>query len=523
VAIAGTAKRPAAKIKNLSFNGRQYLNRDVNIKYIELLSNGENILTLQQTNSPFLINQNGVAQFSPQSISSGPDFFEITGGLHIPAPRVVPFMTTLQFTGTPAALKMKILPVQMSFEGKGYVNFFADEKIAPVITNNQIVMKGNVQEKDGFNPIKATFYADGNNPDNAFYHVDLKKDFILNLTSNSPDGGTQGKYNLKLNAGGGMEVPKGANDWDLLSFSGHLLTNDNTLNANGGKGNNMTFTVMGDVSVEGDSAKVSNINLPFGRMHMAYIFPKKRLVGNLHVDSIKLGTFQISGDVEMQMEPAGWYFLGSCLIKTGIPGPFSTLNMGFLLGNHGFAGADWDKIQSTVAQYSYDKSSLCWLRNNGSHAIKGVFITAGKELINQSLGVNIAVASFYLKARAGGEASLYASFNPSWEVQMSAGLYGDVAAGATALGVSVDGRLIVKGSMTSAAGIEEVCLGGKISASLSAQGKVSIPPARDITFGPITENAVLKLVLSNVSGVSTDFYFGEAPPPTCSGKSACSN
>lgn len=523
VAIAGTAKRPAAKIKNLSFNGRQYLNRDVNIKYIELLSNGENILTLQQTNSPFLINQNGVAQFSPQSISSGPDFFEITGGLHIPAPRVVPFMTTLQFTGTPAALKMKILPVQMSFEGKGYVNFFADEKIAPVITNNQIVMKGNVQEKDGFNPIKATFYADGNNPDNAFYHVDLKKDFILNLTSNSSDGGTQGKYNLKLNAGGGMEVPKGANDWDLLSFSGHLLTNDNTLNANGGKGNNMTFTVMGDVSVEGDSAKVSNINLPFGRMHMAYIFPKKRLVGNLHVDSIKLGTFQISGDVEMQMEPAGWYFLGSCLIKTGIPGPFSTLNMGFLLGNHGFAGADWDKIQSTVAQYSYDKSSLCWLRNNGSHAIKGVFITAGKELINQSLGVNIAVASFYLKARAGGEASLYASFNPSWEVQMSAGLYGDVAAGATALGVSVDGRLIVKGSMTSAAGIEEVCLGGKISASLSAQGKVSIPPAQDITFGPITENAVLKLVLSNVSGVSTDFYFGEAPPPTCSGKSACSN
>lgn len=524
VAIAGAGNQPAAKIKNLSFNGLQYLNRDINIEYIQLLSNGENIFSLQQTDKPFSINQNDVAQFRPQSISSGPGFFKVTGGMTLPAPRIVPFMATLQFTGSPSALKMEILPVQMSFEGKGYVNFVADQKKSPTIKQDQIIMSGAVESDNKFNPIPSKLFADGKDAVNAFFHVDLKKDFILNLTSKaSAKAKAIGKYNLKLLADGGMEIVKGAADWDLLQFSGHLLTNDATLDTKGVNSNFMKFEIPGDVDVNGNAAKVSNIDLPFGKMKMVYLFKEKRLVGNLHVDSIKLGTFRISGEVEMQMEPAGWYFLGSCLIKTGIPGPFSSLNMGFLLGNHSFDNSHWGKISNTVAQYSYDKSSLCWLTNNGARQIKGVFITAGKDLINQKLGLDIGIAKFYLKARAGGEASLYASFDPAWEIQMSAGLYADVAAGASALGVSVDGRVIVKGSMTGAVGSKENCIGGKISASLTAQGHVHIPPAPDIPFGPLEENAVLKILISNISGVSTDFYFGQAPPPTCGGTSACSN
>jgi len=516
-AIAGNGSNPAARIKDL----KPYLDKDINIEYIQLLSNGEDIFSIQQSADPFIINSNGLAQFSPQSILSGTDFFSVTGGLDIPAPRLIPIMSSLVFTGSPSSLKMDVKPLQMSFEGKGYVNFEADDAIKPTISNNKIVIKGQVEEKDGFNPITATFYADGNNKSNAYYHVDLKKNFVLNLTSNTSATGSSGKYNLKISQGG-MEVLKGANDWNLLSFTGNLLTQDKTLNADGANSqqNKLTFTIHGEVEVSGEAVKVSNINLPFGKMQMVYDFPEKSLHGSLKVNNQQLGPFNAGGDIEMLMDPGGWYFLGACKVNTGLPGPFNSMNMGFLLGNRPFAGNDLQIVTDKVTQYSYSKNSLCWLKNGANSSINGFFITAGKSIIDKQLGVNLGVASVYLEALAGGETSLYSNFD-DWSYHMSAGLYGYVKAGAAALNVSVSGSASLDGSMTGVVSGSETCIGGKIGANVSGSGSIDLG-VKSIDFD-FSKNAVVKLIFSSQSGIDTDFYFGTAKPPACDSESSCGN
>lgn len=524
--ITGAGDLPAASIRNLSFNGslqNKYLSQDIHLEYIELLSNGEDILTIQQSAVPMIINQNGLAQFRPQSISSGPDFFKVTGGLDIPAPRFAPIMTTLQFSGQPAAMKMEVVPVEMSFEGKGYVNFFSFKDKKDTITQNKIVIPGYVVEEGGFNPVNATFYADGNKPADAYYHIEAEKGFLLNLTSEAPAGGKSGNYNFKI-LEGGMKVPKGANDWDLLTLTGNLLTNDATL-ATGGNNTNqnkMTFTVKGGIEVDGEAVKVTNISLPFGKMNMVYEFETKSLIGSLMVNDQQLGPFKAGGTVQMAIDPQGWYFLGACMVSTGIPGPLNTMNMGFLLGNHNFSGGDWTNVKDAVSQYSFDKSSLCWLQGKAnSGGIHGFYITAGKHILDESIGFEVPMAALTLQAEVGAEASLYTDFsNPG--VQLSGGLYGRVKAGAAALNVSVNGEFKVQGSFTGAVTAQEMCIGGKLGASLSISGSIDLE-LEQISLGSFQKNAVLKLNFSKASGLSKDFYFGTAPPADCNSKSICGN
>lgn len=524
--ITSTNNQPAASIRNISFNGtpqNKYLSQDIYLEYIELLSNGEDILTIQQSENPMIINQNSLAQFRPQSISSGPDFFKVTGGLDIPAPRFVPIMTTLQFSGKPTAMKMEIVPVEMSFEGKGYVNFFSFRDKKDEISQNKIVIPGYVVEQNGFNPINAIFYADGNNPSTANYHVDIEKGYILNLTSEAPPGGKSGNYNFKI-LEGGMKVPSGANDWDLLTFTGNLLTNDATLATSGNNTsqNKMTFTVKGDVDVSGDAMKVSNISLPFGKMNMVYEYQTKSLKGSLVVNDQQLGPFKAGGTVQMSIDPQGWFFMGACIVNTGIPGPFSTMNMGFLLGNHNFSGSDWTNVKDVVSQYSFDKSSLCWLQKNpGSGNIKGFYITAGKHILDEKIGFDVPGASLYLRAEVGGEASLFTDFsNPG--IQLSGGLYGSVKAGASALNISANGEFKVSGSFTGAVTEQKMCIGGKLGASLSVSGTIDLG-IKEVSLGSIQKNAVLAMTFSKNSGMNTDFYLGSAPPPDCNAKSNCND
>lgn len=517
IAIAGDGNNPAAKIEDFE----SFLNQDINIQNVQLLSNGEDIFSIQQSQDPYVINANEVAKFFPETIASGKDFFTISGSLEIPAPRIIPISTTLKFTKPQSSLEMVVVPVQMSFEGQGYVKFTADDDDEPIIENDRIVINGNVEEENGFNPIKATFYADGNSPAIASYHVDLEKDFVLNLTSKSSVTGSQGKFNLKIDHGG-MKVPIGANDWDLLSFSGNLLTTDPTLNAGtgGGKENNkMTFTVIGDINVSGDAVKVSKIGSPFGEMTMVYDFNQKALYGTIAVNDQSLGPFSVGGTVDMLMDPQGWYFLGVGEVKTGLPGPLGNMNMGFLLGNRPITSIETNK----VSQYSYDKSSLCWLiEDGGKSAISGLFITAGKSILDKELGFNYAIASFYLRAKAGAEASLYTDFN-DWSLMMSAGLYGEVAAGASILGVSASGSASLNGSLTGAVSSKSFCIGGDVGVLVKGTLSVYNPVGPDPSTS-ITEHAGVELQISSSSGFDADFYLGSGGnPPSCNAQSTCNN
>ena len=310
-----------------------------------------------------------------------------------------------------------------------------------------------------------------------------------------------------------MKVPKGTNDWDLLSFTGNLLTSDKTMNADGGKGNNkMTFTVHGKVEVSGSAMKVSNINSSFGEMKMEYDFSRKSLHGTLEVNNQKLGPFEAAGNIDMLIDPAGWYFLGACKVNTGLPGPFSSMNMGFLLGNRSYTGSEAAIVIDKVSQFSYSKSSLCWLKGNGQTEINGFFITAGKSVLDNKIGVNLGIASVYLRAIAGGEVSLYSNFN-DWSVSMSAGLYGKVEAGASALSVSLSGSVALNGSITGMVGVSEINVGGEMGAIVEGSGDIEFG-IESISFD-FSLSAVVNITFSSVSGVETSFYFGSAPKPQC--------
>ncbi len=103
---------------------------------------------------------------------------------------------------------------------------------------------------------------------------------------------------------------------------------------------------------------------------------------------------------------------------------------------------------------------------------------------------------------------------------MSAGLYGKVAAGASALNVSLSGQASLDGSMTGSVGTQGACIGGNIEAMVSGSGSV------DLLVGSIgfnfSKSAVVKLFLSSFpgrNGINTDFYFGSGSPPGCYSKS----
>jgi len=175
-----------------------------------------------------------------------------------------------------------------------------------------------------------------------------------------------------------------------------------------------------------------------------------------------------------------------------------------------------------VSQYSFDKSSLCWLQKNpGSGNIKGFYITAGKHILDEKIGFDVPGASLYLRAEVGGEASLFTDFsNPG--IQLSGGLYGSVKAGASALNISANGEFKVSGSFTGAVTEQKMCIGGKLGASLSVSGTIDLG-IKEVSLGSIQKNAVLAMTFSKNSGMNTDFYLGSAPPPDCNAKSNCND
>lgn len=516
LSVIGENGGPAGVVRNLSPNGaanhpRAFLNGDIKLGYVELLSNGEGILTILNGATPMLINKNRLAQFTPQMIYGGPDFFTITGDLNIPAPKFVPIMTTLQFSGKPQTLKMDIKDLQLSFEGKGYVNFFSDTKYNPIITNDLIQIEGYVVETDGFNPITSTFYAESKGAD--YYHVDLEKGFKLNLTDKvdfANRGQVEGRYNLKI-IDGKMEVPLGGDDWGLLSFKGNQYSNsDKTLNAS--SQNEMTFTVDGDISVSGSGVDVTNISTPLGDMSLIYDFAEKRLIGTVRVNKQKIGPVTGDGSIQMLFDPAGWYILGALNVDLPMPDPLRNWNMAMILGNRTFSGSgpSWQNdIVPVLTQYSHDRNKICWLKTQ--NGINGFFITAGKDLINVDLDYGFdPVAGLSILARVSVEASFYTSFTDNWLVRATAGASGVVRVSASAVGVSASGEVSVDAGISGEVSADNIEVGGDISVLVA--GHVS---AVGIFDGGFSVEARARAKISSKNGIDASFSLGSG------GKSGC--
>jgi hypothetical protein len=454
---------PVAKIKDLPS-----LPGSIGINYIQLLSNNQNIIQLQQSSVPMLIYGNGMAKFKPQAINNGPDFFDIIGSLNVAAPRTSDMALTLKYSKQSGSLAMKPTNVICSFEGKGFVNFTAlenkDGGSNITITNNNIAITGEVEEKPSksFNAIPAVF-----NISNNSYSVDLPKDYVLQLSANGNAPTSKG-YKLTLTQGS-MKVV--GSDWDILTYSGNMESNSNNANEKGIQPTPLTFKVLGDVAVDGNGAKMDGINTPFGAMTMVFDFNNKRLTGTLAMKDVQMGTNTINATVETVFDPEGFYVAGGGEAKVlGVhPIVDGTYNLGFMIGSYPLKSPS-EKLWQTVTAYKMPQmKNDCFVGTVGGR-LKGFYISVDRVVLDEQASFDFVLISGYVEAKAAIGVDLWANFagNATMGVAINAfahGAAGMSACTGTSMSGSVDAKLIAKFGYTQGQGI---VLDAKVDVSFQA-------------------------------------------------------
>lgn len=471
---------PVAKIKNLPG-----LNGDIGINYIQILSNNESVFQLKQTGTPLLINNNLMAKFSPSIIFNGPDYFNITGGLNLSAPRMSDMALELNYTLQNGALAMKLRNVKTEFEGKGFIHFTAveqgNDQSNIVINSSQVIINGEVEEKPNrsFNPVPAIFTASsGTSPG---FKVVLQKDYVMQLTSETKGSSSSG-YKLTI-AQGGMEVISG--DWSTLTYEG-LMASNSTSNK-GIKDTYTKFTVLGDISVDAAGAQMDNIETPFGKLTMIFDFPAKRLIGKLDLDHVHLGTNTITGTVETLFDPAGFFVAGggSADINIGNPIADGTYNLGFMIGSYPISVSS-DLWKIVTAYKTPEVKNDCFVTNHLSgKPLAGFYMSVDRMIFDVDYDFDFVIVSGYVNGKALVGVDMWANFSGEPTLGVAVKVYAHAGAGMSAItGTSLSGEItaiaaiilayeankfVVQGSidMTFAVSIHQELLITSVSKSIS--------------------------------------------------------
>jgi hypothetical protein len=424
-----------------------------------------------------------VCYYTPDVFYAGKDFFLLGGGLNLNGPRLSPVAANLKFrkpAGQPVQLA-GVEPINLEFEGKGYVKFVA-KNATPLITGGsqggKFQLNGIMTEPDKFNDINSQLIVIGppdKSPDQRF-KVEAENDFDLVLAANS--------FNLKLKSAlskkkfnyqpfNGMMVA--GNDWDNLQFTGELieLPNTNTTLTYQGNKNVLTFTVYGDIQATSDNVQVSNIGPISGGTTLTYIKSEQRLVGNVTLVKQPVGPYAASGAMEFSIGKPGWYMVAAAQIA-GIP-VINDLSAGFLLGNYKNLP---DNVIKTATQFS--KTVPCKLSKSSSN-FSGFFITGQKSMPlipNVDIGFNAGIASFYLRATMPTlDVSMFASFN-DFTVTMGLGIYAGVHAGMSSItctNISGGADVIGRVSGTYDSGNKNVTVTGNVCGSVEVNITQGIP------------------------------------------------
>ena len=432
--LSGTGD-PVAMIKGLPG-----LNGDIGINYIQILSNNENVFQLQQTNTTLLINNNPLAKFSPQVISNGPDYFNITGGLNVNAPRMSDMSLELNYALQNNVLAMKLGNVKTEFEGKGFVHFTAvepgNDKSNITIDNNTIIINGEVEEKPNksFNPVPATFTAtSGASPG---YKVELPKDYVMQLTSETKGSSSSG-YKLTI-AKGGMEVSNG--DWGTLSYEGMMASN--SASDKGIKNTYTKFNILGDVSVSADKVEMENTT-PFGKLTMIFDFPAKRLIGKLDLDHVQMGTNTITGTVETLFDPAGFYVAGGGKADINIGNPIAdgTYNLGFMIGSYPLKSAS-DELWKVVTAYKQPEVKNDCFVQKLKGKLAGFYMSVDRMIFDVDYDFDFVIVSGYVNGKALVGVDMWANFSGETTLGVAVKVYAHAAAGMSAItGTSLSGEI----------------------------------------------------------------------------------
>ncbi|MDP4201851.1 MAG: hypothetical protein Q8861_04105 [Bacteroidota bacterium] len=404
----------------------------IGLNYIQMLSNDEVIIQLQQQGKPTILKDNTLAKFSPQQILNGPDYVSISGALNVGAPRVGDIPLTVRYTDKNKT--MEIDPVNVDFEGKGSVHFSA-EKQKLDITSTEITLPGYVHEMptNTFNPLKSVFSAKPNPNNGIMYSVDVTPGEVTQLTNEGSN--SSGGFNLTL-SDGKMSAKNQSSDWSTLIFSGDMAQNGQPEL----QPCKTTFEVQGDISANSNSMSVSSIPTPFGAMTQTFDFAKKRLIGSIRINTpITLGGIATlnSGTIETCFDPEGFYVAGGCnsYIAAGILA--GTYNLGFMAGIHPLDDHLWSVTTSYIDPSVVNK---CYYKKTNADGLKGFYFAVNRELLNTSISQNFVIVSGYLRAKALVGGDFHANFGKDWQIGGSGYAYLDVAAGLSSVtGTSISG------------------------------------------------------------------------------------
>jgi len=414
-------------------------NYNIDLNYIEILSNNEMVVQLMQKNNKPLLLGNTVAQFEPLAIYNGPTYIGVSGLLHTGAPRMGGINLTVNWTSK--AENPTFENVETDFEGKGFVHFEANkQKIT--ITPDLLTIEGRVIEKPDrtFNPLPATFIA--RKMASPKYEVQLKKGWITQLSAYEPDGLTQpltlGKgYRLEIETGG-MKVVN--NDWTTLTYSGTMKANEK--NKDNVADSKVNFEVLGDVSANSDQMNIGT-NTAFGTFNTCYDFENRELRGSLLVDApsgITLGSVIVyKGAIGTCFGEKGFYVAGG--MKAFLPmGILAGIyNLGMMAGYHELSPELWGITNSCINPLVVNN---CYKAN--TTFLSGFYFAFNREILNESITKNFILASGYVRANAllGGDFYINYLSGSDWKVGADGYVFVDFSAGLDAItGTSISGSV----------------------------------------------------------------------------------
>jgi hypothetical protein len=183
-------------------------------------------------------------------------------------------------------------------------------------------------------------------------------------------------------------------EWDNFRFEGDMT---------GFKGmgsddpNRLKFTVLGEIKATGQTLKAAGFEEKnFDGLELTY--DKGRLLGTLNVNNFPMGSFLVSGSLNVLMDKLGWCFY-ACATAKNVPMPEPcTANVGILVGDYASIGSD---IENTVLRYAIRKKMPQTFTDKG---LKGYFVLAGRDLPISGLDidVNVIVANAYVKVPVAG-------------------------------------------------------------------------------------------------------------------------
>ncbi|MGC4057100.1 MAG: hypothetical protein QM743_03135 [Chitinophagaceae bacterium] len=371
-----------------------------------------------------------------------------------------------------------------TFEGKGYTRFTSPAGgKAPELNADKgmATFYGTIEEpgKTEKIPCMLTFGKKGTLDSAGMIYL-VPPDNTLKLT---------GKNNLKLvstydaknKLRNGMRVE--GKDWTNLRFSGFINPSDGSLKATEDV-QPVNFEVLGDITANTDSIKVSDIKTPFGNLNMVYDFKESVMRGAMRMDNAEFGSYKFTGDVQVEFGKYGFLTMAAGQLNTGVllAEGFGVFSSGLVLGVYDNLS---DDIIAKTVQFSKDPKSLCWITENRSN-FKGCYFTGGYDILNTSKSFDIGIAAAYFNAVLGVESSIGLTFGNGTNGVLNVGAHGMVKAGLSAItGTTIkgqiEGHLTAKATYSNAPGAG-FGVEGASALGFSCEACQSVPFFDDICF-----------------------------------------